>query len=205
MGRRERLPARRPPRGQPRRWQVRVQLRDATTRPGLQTAKGQTKADARTDGAELLARLRRGERVEHATLTLSEVAHLWLERASRPQGHWADSTRDATSGSLRQHIDSTAPRHHLAGVLLPLRRPRPRRCRSRGARRQPHRDQRRELQHDRRCGNGSGNTGCGGARQLSDSVVGDLSLCILIQKRGSLRSPSLRSGFRAASASCRRR
>jgi len=68
--------------------------RDATGRQVWQTTKGETKADARAERAELLARMHRGERVERTTLTVSEVAQLWLERASGPQGQWAPSTRE---------------------------------------------------------------------------------------------------------------
>src|SRR5437016_13067208 len=58
--------------------------RDATGRQVWETAKGSTKADAKAERAELLARMHRGERVERTTLTVSEVAQLWLERASGP-------------------------------------------------------------------------------------------------------------------------
>ena len=83
-------------------------FRDATGRQIWQTAKGDSKADAKTERTELLARMYRGERVERTTLTVSEVAKLWLERASGPQGRWADSTRERYDRIVRLHIDATA-------------------------------------------------------------------------------------------------
>src|SRR5438270_11196787 len=82
--------------------------RDATGRQVWQTAKGDTKADAKAERTELLARMHRGERVERTTLTVSEVAQLWLERASGPQGQWADSTRERYDRIVRLHIDASA-------------------------------------------------------------------------------------------------
>jgi len=79
--------------------------RDATGRQVWQTTKGETKADARAERAELLARMHRGERVERTTLTVSEVAQLWLERASGPQGQWAPSTRERYERIV--HLQST--------------------------------------------------------------------------------------------------
>ena len=49
-----------------------------------------------------------GERVERTTLTVSEVAQLWLERASGPQGRWGDSTRERYEQIVRRHIDASA-------------------------------------------------------------------------------------------------
>ena len=74
--------------------------RDATGRQVWQTAKGDTKADAKAERAELLARMHKGERVERTTLTVGEVAQLWLERGSRPERHAGHPRRaNATSGS----------------------------------------------------------------------------------------------------------
>ena len=56
--------------------------RDATGRQVWQTVKGSSKADAKAERAELLARMHQGERVERTTLTVSEVARLWLKRGS---------------------------------------------------------------------------------------------------------------------------
>src|ERR1041384_8196710 len=60
--------------------------RDATGRQVWQTAKGTTKADAKAERAELLARMHKGERVERTALTLGEVAQLWLERGTGKNG-----------------------------------------------------------------------------------------------------------------------
>src|SRR3954447_2318896 len=63
--------------------------RDATGRQVWQTTKGDTKAEARAERTELVARMHLGERVERTALTVSEVARLWLERASGQTGRWA--------------------------------------------------------------------------------------------------------------------
>src|SRR2546429_4001094 len=87
--RRERLPARRPRERQTRRRQVRVHLPRRNRAAFWQTSKGDTKADAKAERAELLARMHRGERVERTSMTVGEVARLWLERgtARRAAGH----------------------------------------------------------------------------------------------------------------------
>ena len=82
--------------------------RDANGRQVWQTANGTTKADAKAERAELLARMHKGERVERTTLTVSEVAQLWLERASGPQGKWARPTRERYERIVRLHIDASA-------------------------------------------------------------------------------------------------
>src|SRR5262245_1234105 len=51
--------------------------------------------------------MHKGERVERTTLTVSEVAVLWLERASGPQGKWSASTRERYEGIVRLHIDGS--------------------------------------------------------------------------------------------------
>src|SRR5256885_10402014 len=66
--------------------------RDATGRQVWQTAKGDTKADAKAERAETLARMHRGERVERTSMTVGEVARLWLERGTGQKGRWAPST-----------------------------------------------------------------------------------------------------------------
>src|SRR4051795_4635537 len=71
--------------------------RDATGRQVWQTAKGETKADAKAERGELLARMHRGERVERTALTVREVAERWLERGIGKHGRWADSTRERYS------------------------------------------------------------------------------------------------------------
>jgi hypothetical protein len=52
---------------------------DSARRQRWQTAKGDTKADAKAERAEMLARLHRGERVERSSRTIGEVAEAWLE------------------------------------------------------------------------------------------------------------------------------
>ena len=52
---------------------------DATGRQVWQTAKGETKADAKAERAELVARMHLGGRVERTALTVSEVARLFGE------------------------------------------------------------------------------------------------------------------------------
>jgi hypothetical protein len=82
--------------------------RDAAGRQVWQTANGDTKADAKAERAELLVRMHKGERVERTTLTVSEVAQLWLERGSGPQGKWAPPTRERYERIVRLHIDACA-------------------------------------------------------------------------------------------------
>src|SRR5438445_7655187 len=96
--------------GKPVAGKYEFSYRDATGRQVWQTAKGSTKADAKAERAELLARMHRGERVERTALTVSEVAELWLERASGPQGQWTDSTHERYERIVRRHIDGSADR-----------------------------------------------------------------------------------------------
>ena len=65
----EAVPARRSPHGTAHRWEVRVRYRDSTRRQRWQTAKGDTKADAKAERAGILARLHRGERIERSSRT----------------------------------------------------------------------------------------------------------------------------------------
>src|SRR4051812_1517143 len=96
-----------PATGKPAAGKYEFTYRDATGRQVWQTAKGDTKADAKAERAELLARMHKGERVERTTLTVSEVAALWLERASGPQGKWARPTRERYERIVRLHIDAS--------------------------------------------------------------------------------------------------
>jgi integrase len=82
-------------------------FRDSTGRQRWQRAKGETKAAAKAERAQLLARMHKGERVERSTLTVSEVARLWLERAAGPQGRWAESTRERYDRFVRLYIDAS--------------------------------------------------------------------------------------------------
>ena len=80
--------------GKPVAGKYEFSYRDATGRQVWQTAKGSTRADAGAERAELLARMHQWRASRRTTLTVSEVAQLWLERASGPQGQWAPSTRE---------------------------------------------------------------------------------------------------------------
>jgi integrase len=94
--------------------------RDATGRQVWQTSKGDTKADAKAERAELLARMHRGERVERTSITVGEVARLWLERGTGQKGRWAPSTLEGYERIVRRHIErSTDPSQKpLATVKL---------------------------------------------------------------------------------------
>jgi integrase len=94
--------------------------RDATGRQVWQTSKGETKADAKAERAELLARMHRGERVERTSMTVGEVARMWLERGTGQKGRWAPSTLEGYERIVRRHIErSTDPSQKpLATVKL---------------------------------------------------------------------------------------
>jgi len=79
--------------------------RDATGLQVWQTARVETKADAKAERAELLARMHKGERVERTALRVSEVAAVWLERGTGQNDRWAPSTRERYRRIVRQHID----------------------------------------------------------------------------------------------------
>src|SRR5437763_17140222 len=68
--------------GKPVAGKYEFSYRDATGRQVWQTAKGSTRADAGAERAELLARMHQWRASRRTTLTVSEVAQLWLERAS---------------------------------------------------------------------------------------------------------------------------
>jgi integrase len=82
--------------------------RDATGRQVWQTAKGDTKADAKAERAEMLAHLHRGGWVERTALTVSEVARAWLARGTGPKGRWAPPTQERYERIVRRHIDASA-------------------------------------------------------------------------------------------------
>ena len=100
-----------------------------------------TKADAKAERAELLARMHKGERVERTALTVGEVARLWLERGTGQQGRWAHSTRERYERIVRLHIEAVRGPHETtdrAGEApRPHRRPRRRLVGSERARRSP--------------------------------------------------------------------
>ena len=82
--------------------------RDRTGRQVWQTASGGTKASAKAERAEMLARLQLGQRVERTHLTLTEAANMWLERGTGQRGRWADSTRERYERIVRLHIEQSA-------------------------------------------------------------------------------------------------
>jgi len=90
--------------------------RDATGRQVWQTANGSTKADAKAERGELVARMHHGERLERTTLTVGEVARLWLERGTGQTGRWAPSTLEGYERIVRLHIErSSEPRQKPIG------------------------------------------------------------------------------------------
>src|SRR5437763_1077977 len=93
--------------GQPVPGKYEFTYRDASGRQVWQTAEGDTKADAKAERAELLARMHKGERVERTTLTVGEVAQLWLERGTGQNGRWAPSTLEGYERTVRLHIDQS--------------------------------------------------------------------------------------------------
>jgi integrase len=82
--------------------------RDGTGRQVWQTAKGATKADARGERAETLARRQLGQRIERNTLTVSQVARAWLERGTGKNGRWSASSQERYDRIVRRHIDRSA-------------------------------------------------------------------------------------------------
>jgi integrase len=75
-----------------------------------QTAKGSTKAAAKAERAETLARLQLGQRIERTSLTVAQAAQAWLERGIGQKGPWAPSTKERYERIVRLHIDkSNAP------------------------------------------------------------------------------------------------
>ena len=82
--------------------------RDGTGRQVWQTSSGSTKASAKAERAEILARLQLGQRVERTHLTLIEAAKMWLERGTGQRGRWADSTRERYERIVRLHIEQSA-------------------------------------------------------------------------------------------------
>ena len=89
---------------------------DSARRLRWQTAKGDTKADAKAERAEMLARLHRGERVERSNRTVGEVAEAWLERGRGKKGPWDATTRERYDRIVRQQVlASTDPTRRPLG------------------------------------------------------------------------------------------
>jgi hypothetical protein len=97
--------------GQPVPGKYEFTYRDATGRQVWQTAKGETKAAAKAERAETIARLYRGGRIERTELTVAQAARAWLERGVGQKGRWAPSTAEGYERIVRLHIDrSNDPR-----------------------------------------------------------------------------------------------
>ncbi len=107
--------------GQPVPGRYEFSYRDATGRQIWQTAAGDSKADAKAERGELLARMHKGERVERTTLTVGEVAQLWLERGTGQKGRWAPSTRERYERIVRRQIDASADPNQKPLAALKLR------------------------------------------------------------------------------------
>jgi integrase len=80
--------------------------RDSSSRQRWKRASGKTKAAARAERAETVARVRLGQRTEYTTLTVSQTAELWLERGSGQHGRWAPPTHERYRRIVRLHIDA---------------------------------------------------------------------------------------------------
>ncbi len=96
--------------GKPVEGKFEYTYRDATGRQVWQTAAGITRADAKAERAETVARMHRGERVERTNLTVGEVARLWLERGIGHRGPWSDSTRQRYEHVVRMCIGQSRDR-----------------------------------------------------------------------------------------------
>jgi integrase len=97
--------------GKPVAGKYEFSYRDATGRQVWQTANGETKADARSERADLVSRMRRGQRVERTTLTVSQVAQLWVERRA---GRRDAGLRRRASGTSGLCADTSTPPLTLA-------------------------------------------------------------------------------------------
>lgn len=81
--------------------------RDATRHQIWQTATGTTKADAKAERAEILARIRLGQRVERTRLTVGAVARQWLDRGPGHQGRGDPRTRERYDRIVRRCIETS--------------------------------------------------------------------------------------------------
>jgi integrase len=82
--------------------------RDVKRRQVWQTAKGKTKAAARAERAQMLARLRLGQRVERTDLTVAAAAAQWLERGIGQKGQWEPATRERYERIVRRCVENSA-------------------------------------------------------------------------------------------------
>jgi integrase len=81
--------------------------RDTTGRQIWQTARNATKVEAKAERAELVARIRLGERVERTTVTVGAVARRWVERGIGQRGRWEPSTHERNERIVRRCIDAS--------------------------------------------------------------------------------------------------
>ena len=106
--------------GQPISGKFEFTYRDSAGRQRWQTAKSDTKADAKAERAEMVARLYRGERVERSSRTVGEVAEAWLERARGKNGPWDGPTKQRYERIVRQQVLASVDeaRRPLGGMKL---------------------------------------------------------------------------------------
>jgi integrase len=90
--------------GQPVPGKFEFTYMDSAGRQRWQTVKGDTKADAKAERAEMVARLHRGERVERSSRTVGDVAAVWLERARGKNGPWDAPTKQQYDRIVRQQV-----------------------------------------------------------------------------------------------------
>jgi len=95
--------------------------RDATRRQVWPTAKGDTKAAAKAERADMVARLHRGERVERTSRTLGDVAEAWLERGRGQKGLWDATTRERYERVVRRQVLRSAGPHRRPLGQMKLR------------------------------------------------------------------------------------
>ena len=86
-----------------------------------QTTKGDTKANAKAERGQMVARLHRGERVERSSRTVSEALQVWLERGRGPRGPWEPATRVRYEQIARIHVQGSTDPNHLPLGERPLR------------------------------------------------------------------------------------
>ena len=104
--------------GQPIAGKFEFVYRDSTRRQRWQTANGDTKADAKAERVEILARLHRGERIERSSRTVAEVAEAWLERSRGQNGPWDTATAERYRRVVQLQLPACAdPTRRLLGEL----------------------------------------------------------------------------------------
>lgn len=72
-----------------------------------QTAAGDTKAAAKAERAEALARQQLGQRIERTSLTVADDARACLDRGIGQKGQWVDTTREHYNRYVCLHIEQS--------------------------------------------------------------------------------------------------